>query len=118
MSESDQDTITINKEMIIKLAENLPALLPLFKELDFIIEIDIEGESKKEGFEPTIKAKIKIARNITDVIKVKEAESRLKTNDMFVMKEAMKYTPQSQTVTTSTTDSNNNFTWTDTDKKS
>ena len=118
MSESDQDTITINKEMIIKLAENLPALLPLFKELDFIIEIDIEGESKKEGFEPTIRAKIKIARNITDVIKVKEAESRIKTNDVFVMKEAMKSTVTTSQPNTFTTDSNNTFTWTDTDKKS
>lgn len=61
--ESSKDFL--KNEIVIKCIEAMPALLPLFKELDFTVDIELDGELKKEGFEPKMHVKIKVGRDST-----------------------------------------------------
>lgn len=55
-------------------SEGFKILGPVLNELNFVVNVDIEGEYKKEGFEPKVKAEIKIGRDIDKVIELKKLE--------------------------------------------
>lgn len=126
MSETS-DSDVLKQTVLIKLIEAMPTLAPLFKELDFVIEVDLDGQYLKEGFEPHVHAKIKIGRDTNKATEMKKAEDDIKVrsdlapkldrliDNMLNAGTSIVYPQGTFRVSTSnpTTTATNTFTWQD-----
>lgn len=80
----------------------LPGLFmsDLLKDLNFVVNCEIEGEQRGERFEPKVKVNIHVARDMDKVISRKMVDAKIRKEEFETMQtiEAEKKAQQEQTI--------------------